>query len=401
MKKVLISSVAIAAAVSASAQSSSTQAPSVSTSRATVAAPAAQKPSAWSGGISVLVETPAYQRDPKNVNSPLFDRDAVYYDSLTSLSAGYKFSNGHSLQAVQRIAYSQSIDSDHQFNAVLTDLRFHYKIPMSLAGGQGAMILRVAPATTYATIVDDNRLGTIALMPALSWELTPRMSVSYNGYFGGTFWNGARRDLTDYHHRVIGDLYSDGYNVATSAAKATYAKNYNSMIKKQNLSAMSEEQKISVIQATEANARAQTASDLSNARRVSWMTQPADQRNFYVIANTAALNYKVNDKWGVSQSLGYTYVGRNYRNTSPDVKSDSTFVEGPFKNSSAMYMDLGTSVSWAPLKNVSVDLGVAQQHPFLPGSSDPILGKPIQWRDGFSPYIAEQTKFTLNTGVRF
>lgn len=405
MKNVLVSSCALAFVLNASAQSSSAPAASVS-STSTIQQSAAKTGVAnpWSGSVSLNMDTDAYWRTTRDQNSPMYDRDAVYVDSITSVGLGYKFASGNSLGLVQRIFYSQNIDSSRQLNAALGDLRIHYTTPIQALGGKGALVTRIAPATTWASFNDDNRLGAIALMPSLGWDLTPKLAIKYSGYFGGVFWNGPKRELSDYNRLMVSDAFDAGYRGRFEQVyKASYESAIPESLKSKSASdaqVLTEEEQTQINSAkAQASQMAQMAAQtagLSAAQKsqTSMLTKPADQRNFYSASNTVAVEYKLTEKISISQSLGYTLVTKNYTNDSKDASRG-------IPTATAMFMELGTGVSYAPLKNVSVDLSVGQSHPFLAGSADPVTGKPITWRDGFSPYIAEQTQFVLNTAVRF
>lgn len=130
-------------------------------------------------------------------DNPLYDRDAVFFDSTTALGASYQLSETSSLAVIQRIGYSKSVRSDRQTQAGLLALRLHYSNAVQFAGGEGDLTLRIAPAHTHYLYHDMNMLGAVALIPSLSWTIGPKLAVNYSGYFGGQFYNGPQRDTAE------------------------------------------------------------------------------------------------------------------------------------------------------------------------------------------------------------
>ena len=332
-------------------------------------------------------ETAARSADERNVTlgdgSPnvRFDRDASYFDSITSLGASYKFQSGNSLAVIQRIGYTYTRRADRQLQASLSAIRIHYTLPISALGADGNLTVRVAPAHTHALYHDSNMIGTLALIPALSWKLNPDLSISYSGYLGGTFYNGKQREATASHQLTASDARDAGV-LAARAKIAKTSKIKTSELSKQQLDAAEEQGAIA------------GQNDLMTKR----FTNTAQQRNFYVLTNAFAVNYQISPKIKIGQGIGYGIISKEYNNS----LKTNPYARSPIMHTAqSMYGELATTMGIQVAKQVSVDLAVQQAHPFLEGSGDPSTGKPYFYRDGYSLYYPEQTTYSVTTAFRF
>ncbi len=376
LSKALLASVTLAATTSFAQSSSVTASTTATTSTATAAQVAPAKPSTLTFGISeqILGDTKLRVTEDSKSSDRLYDKDAGYFDSITSLSGTYKFNNGQSLSVIQRIAYSQNIREDRQTKAGLSAIRFHLTTPVSMLGADGAIVLRVAPAHTHALYHDNNLIGTLALMPSLTWGLTPDLSISYSGYLGGTFYNGPMREFSEYYKLQVND----------SAVVAASKKRTEILGKKGDVSSLST-QDIEAIDGA--------ASQGAMSKEASYRSKTAQERNFYILTNNVAVNYKLTKKVSVSQGIGYGIINKEY----PNQKAYAAFLP----TAQSVYGDLTTGLNVQITPKWTMDVGITQAQPFLAGSGDPVTGKPYFMRDGFSLFYPEQTSYSLMTAVKF
>ena len=339
----------------------------------TSVSPSQSASSSWSGTLGLQVDRAAAERKAveSEASSPLYDVDAESFFTILSVGAKRKLSNDRSFAIIQRIGYSQSINADRQLPAELGYLRLHYQIPLKTAGADGALILRLEPAHTPFLTNDWNALAKFSVIPALSWDLNPRLSVGYSGYFGASLYKGAQRGLDAYQKMVVRDDYRKGYQAALAKASSQ-----------------------SMELDEQAAASAGEASAAESTRAI--FSRSAQERNYYVALNSLNVGYKLNEQWSLSQNLGHGYLAREHRNV-----AYANDVPSFLPNTAGMWVDVGTAAQWSATKALSLELSVAQQHPLLPGSADPVTGKAITWRDGFSPYIAEQTTLSFNAAYTF
>lgn len=384
MKSCFLSKAALAgltlAAATSLAQSSSVSATSAgATSTASANKVSASKPSALGFSISqqVMGDTKLRETEESRSGQRLFDRDAGYFDAVTSLSGSYKFNNGQSLSIIQRINYTSSIRSDRQTSAGLSAIRFQLSTPVSLMGADGALVLRVAPAHTHSLYHDSNLIGTLALMPSLTWGITPDLSVSYSGYLGGTFYNGPMRDFSDYYKLQIND----------SAVAAASKKRAAILAEKK------QKNELSTLSTSDLDAIDGAMSDGAFSKQAEYRATTAQERNFYILTNNVAVNYKVTSKVKLSQGIGYGIISKEYSNA----RANAAFLP----TAQSVYADLNTGVNVQITPQWSLDVGVVQAQPLLEGSRDPVTGKPYFLRDGFALLYPEQTTYSLMTAVRF
>jgi hypothetical protein len=318
-------------AVSTQAQTPTpTQQPNTSTdgSNAAAVTTSAPAPSKWAPSMVIIAEK-GYQ-DPT-------DTQLTNLDGQLHLKLGYKLDNGHKVSVNQRIFMSNAVNPQKQYlmDAVLGSLRLEYTIPNKIGAG-GATVFRLGLPTTPASYDSNDLLGW-AVIPSLSWELTPKLGLSYSGYLGGALYGGNRRAIPAY---AI-DLVNDG------------VENWN------------------------------------QARLDRMMNTNQHRRGWVYIQNGAALSLNITEKVSISQSLGYTFVMSDYSNDFSN-----------FQNTSAGF-ELGTEVSFQPVKSVSLSLGVAQLLPDSGrGFSDPVTGKSSAYHQ-YGLYREEQTTYSLTSAITF
>ena len=312
------------------------------------------------------------------LENPLYDRDAVYFDSFTVLGAKYKLDSGSSVGIQQRFVYSQSVRSDRQGRVGISPLWINYQIPFSgLGGAEGMFHTRVGVAHTHELYHDNNYLGFISLMPSASWTLTSKLSVNYSGNFAAYLYNGPQRETLGWQNMLSNDSYVDTLNSTRSEIRQAKV-NSNQEAK------MSEEEE-SQVQALAVQAGEQ--------KHQSFFTKGAQERNFYLISNGVSLGWKINDRMTFSPGLAYSIISRNFKNT--------RFNSPGFPNATSMVGELNAELEVSVIKNLSMTAGIAQSHPFLEGSADPVTGVAFYYRDGFALLYPRQVSGSLAANYTF
>lgn len=194
MKKLFVTaSLAASFSLAASAQSSSVSAPAsspqtTSSTSATEVKPAGK--SKWSGSLLLVLEKDAINKDiTLGSSSDNADIDGTSLMTQTHIGIGYKRDNGDSIKVVNRLFYDQSLWSERQSNAYFGLMRINYTTSGKALGGDAALTVRTA-VPVNDIYRDLNVLMGVALLPSVTWELTPKWSVSYNGYAGTMLYAG-------------------------------------------------------------------------------------------------------------------------------------------------------------------------------------------------------------------
>jgi hypothetical protein len=318
--------------------------------------------SPWTAGVKLQLDRNAKIKDAYDQNSNIFDRDASYAETQLHLSGGYKFSNGASLSAIQRMYYSNAIRSERQDSAEMLNLRLQLKHAMNVLGGEGALVYRFTLPTTQIAYQDNYAMG-FAAMPALSWTVAPKWTVSYGGYYAVNLYGGNRREPNKYLLRDAGDEFTDKADKTYTSLKADGK----------------------VVGAALDQQAAQAGQKASNAYIARKMSENGPDRGFYYVQNGASLGYSITDSWSVSQSLAYSFGAKK--------------ILRPVRITQSL--DVSTELGWKASKQLNVAFSINQGAALQAGAVDLITSKPLFYREGFSLYLPEQTGMTLVTSYTF
>ncbi len=162
------------ASVTATTSAAVNPPPAVSTSQALKEAEAPTSASNFSGGVALLNSAAYYDKEAA---------DGKRLSNVIYLNAGYKFSPDWKLTLSQRFLYDVYNKSEAQDSAKVIDLDLRFNLTQSnlkLFGSEGAILYRLAPATTETSRNNARNVAYLLVAPSFTWKTGSAFEIGYD-----------------------------------------------------------------------------------------------------------------------------------------------------------------------------------------------------------------------------